>query len=595
VAKLRAWGTTRFLVVFWPPRFLCRRGQPSTLIPSSLLGERTANSRVSAALSLLILAGFACMAWGQKYHPDHPVVQEMVSRGVSYLRTAKPTMSSVNGDLGNQLLIAYTIYKVEGDPEDPLVAAAILAAKNCIESNAGSTQHPHKAIYELSIACMLLASVDAEEYRGQLAKARDFFFKVQSTTGGFVYIDGSHKNSISDISQTQYVVLALWTMSQVGIEVPQDGVIRIVQYLLDAQLKDPSAPNSTGGWPYQWDRGTSVMDKTTSHSRVACGLSALLISTDTLGLYRSRVAQSSEEEELIPTAFKRVLSEIDKSKRANFDRSKIDAAVNLALQYNKTHPYTRQIWHYYYVYSVERFESFLEIANGKQNKSPDWYNVEVERLRSLQGQNGEWGGNNSPDYDSVLPPDVASCFAVLFLIRSTQKAIGDLKEGMVRGWAELPSDISSITLVNGKPMNTNEATSIDDALKMLEDDKKLQGEDKLISEKFVFSKNPEQRKDQLNRFARLLRSRDYQARRISAKVLGRSDELDVVPELIYALSDPDSVVCRTAETSLRLLSRQLDRYHLPKEGAISEQDRIIAKREWRSWFLSMRPDYIFVE
>jgi HEAT repeat protein len=150
-------------------------------------------------------------------------------------------------------------------------------------------------------------------------------------------------------------------------------------------------------------------------------------------------------------------------------------------------------------------------------------------------------------------------------------------------------------MVNGKPTNKTEATSIDEALKMLEDDKKSQGEDKLITEKFVFSKNPEQRKDQQNRFARLLRSKDFQARRVAAKVLGRSDELDMVPELIYALSDPDAVVCRNAETSLRLLSRQLDRYHIPKEGNITEQHRVVARREWRAWFSSMRPDYIFVE
>jgi hypothetical protein len=93
----------------------------------------------------------------------------------------------------------------------------------------------------------------------------------------------------------------------------------------------------------------------------------------------------------------------------------------------------------------------------------------------------------------------------------------------------------------------------------------------------------------------LLRSKDWQARRIAAKVLGRSDDLDLVPELIFALSDRDSVVNRNAETSLRLISRKLDKYHLPKEGGITEQDRIKAQREWKTWFLELRPDYIFVE
>jgi hypothetical protein len=183
----------------------------------------------------------------------------------------------------------------------------------------------------------------------------------------------------------------------------------------------------------------------------------------------------------------------------------------------------------------------------------------------------------------------------LFLIRSTQKAIGELKEAIAIGGKELPSDLTTVTMINGKPVSKTEATSIDDALKMLEDDKKSQGEDKLVADKIIFSKDPARRKDELNRFSRLLRSRDWQARRIASKVLGRSDDLEMVPELIYALSDRDSVVNRNAETSLRLISRKLDKYHLPKEGGITEQDRITAQREWKKWFLELRPDYIFVE
>ncbi|MFM2219974.1 MAG: hypothetical protein RL240_4292, partial [Planctomycetota bacterium] len=232
---------------------------------------------------------------------------------------------------------------------------------------------------------------------------------------------------------------------------------------------------------------------------------------------------------------------------------------------------------------------------GKQNKSPPWYNAEVERMRAVQGRDGSWGGVDAPDVDVVLGPQTSTCLATLFLIRSTQKAIGDLKEAIAIGGNELPSDLRTITMVNGKPISKNEATSIDDALKMLEDDKKAQGEDRLVADKIIFSKDPARRKDELNRFSRLLRSKDWKARRIAAKVLGRSDDLEMVPELIFALSDLDLEVNRNAETSLRLISRKLDKYHLPKEGGITDQDRIRAQREWKTWFLELRPDYIFVE
>jgi hypothetical protein len=548
-------------------------------------------------LFLVALANGGGVVRAEKYYPDHPVVQDMVSKAVAYLSSAERRgLAAAQYPVGVSILIGYTIYKVESDTEHPVVAQSIREAKNFIDSTTSGSQYTNKALYELSLACMLLASVDVESYSPQLIKSRDFFFRVQQANGGFGYIDGSHKATTADISQTQYVMLALWTMSQLGIEVPEDRIVRIVQYLIDSQIRDPSIPAAHGGWPYHWDPTAADNQKVTTHSRVACGLSAILIAGDTLGIYRNRLAQSDEEEDLVPVAFKRIATEEEKPKKgARFDRGRIDNVVDLGLLYNRNNVYSRQSWHYYYLYSLERFESFLEIASGKQNKSPEWYNAEVERLKGLQGKNGSWGGSDGQDFDAVLPPEVSTSLAVLFLIRSTQKAIGDLKEGVVRGWAELPEDISTITTVNGKPVNKTEATSIDDALKMLEDDKKSQGEDKLVADKIVFAKNPDQRKEQLNRFARLLRSRDYQARRVASKVLGRSDDLDVVPELIYALSDPDSTVCRNAETSLRLLSRQLDRYHIPKDGAITEQQRVIAKREWRSWYLSMRPDYIFVE
>lgn len=553
---------------------------------------------VSAFLGLASCLFLACStARAEKYTPDHPVVQDMVTRAVSYLGKAERRGSAASQSaIGTDILIAYTIYKVDGDAETPLVAQSVQSAKTFVDTIASSSRFSNKAIYELSLACMLLASVDVETYGPQLVKARDFFIRVQQPTGGFGYIDGSHKDTTSDISQTQYVMLALWTMRQAGIEVPEDRVAKIVQYLIDSQIKDPSVPAGHGGWPYHWDPTASNNERSTTHSRVACGLSAILIAGDTLGIYRNRLSQSDDEEDLIPAAFKRIIPESEKTKKgSNFDRGKIDAVVNLGLLYNRNNAYARQSWHYYYLYSVERFESFLEIAAGKQSKSPDWYNAEVERLKEAQSKNGSWGGADGTDFDATLGPDISTCFAVLFLIRSTQKAIGDLKEGVVRGWAELPQDISAVTMVNGKPVNKTEATSIDDALTMLEDDKKSQGEDRLVAEKILFSKDPGQRKDQLNRFARLLRSRDYQARRVAAKVLGRSDDMDMVPELIFALSDPDVTVARNAETSLRLISRQLDRYHIPKEGSVTDQNRIVAKREWQTWFLSMRPDYIFVE
>jgi len=565
-----------------------------------ILGSPMLGSPKALATAILLLA--TCFAtWcnppaaqAQNYYPDHPVVKEMVDRAVQYLSTTN-LKASGSESFGIEVLGAYTIYKVEGDPDHPVVAHGLNISKNYVDKiTAAQGGFEAKTVYHMAVACMLLASVSVDNYGPQLLKARDFFLRIQQGGGAFGYIDGSHKLDSGDISQTQYVMLALWTMAQVGIEIPDDRILRTLGYLYNAQIKDPSS-NYQGGWPYQFEPGNAGALQST-HSLNACGLSSVLIAGDILGVFRNRLAEAEEEEGLIPPAFKRVVAESEKKRRgANVDRPRLDACVNLGLSFNRKNQYQKTTWHYYYLYSLERFESFLEIANGKQNKSPPWYNAEVERMRAVQGRDGSWGGVDAPDVDVVLGPQTSTCLATLFLIRSTQKAIGDLKEAIAIGGNELPSDLTTITMINGKPISKNEATSIDDALKMLEDDKKSQGEEKLVPDKIIFSKDPARRKDELNRFARLLRSKDWKARRISAKVLGRSDDLEMVPELIFALSDRDAEVNRNAETSLRLISRKLDKYHLPKEGGITDQDRIRAQREWKTWFLELRPDYIFVE
>jgi len=183
----------------------------------------------------------------------------------------------------------------------------------------------------------------------------------------------------------------------------------------------------------------------------------------------------------------------------------------------------------------------------------------------------------------------------LFLIRSSQKAIGELNDGLFEGVGELPDDPSSVTLRKGKIVDKTSTTSIDEALKMLEDDGKSQGEDALVADRMLLATDPKQRKEQLNRFSRLLNARDFESRRIAAKLLGRGDDLDYVPSLIYALSDPDPKVPFIAEQSLRLVSRQLDTYHLPKREKISDQDRAKAAIQWKKWYLGLRPDYIFLD
>jgi len=375
-------------------------------------------------------------------------------------------------------------------------------------------------------------------------------------------------------------------MSQLGIEVPDDAIARTITFLEAAQTNE-------GGWPYQFG-GQNAEAGSTTNSLAAAGFSALLIAGDSLSLYRSKIAENQEEEGIIPSVFKRILPEAQRSK-VNVDRARLDNATKRGEAWHLANPYRRAQWHYYYVYSRERYESFLEITKGKQQKSPEWYNQAVETLQAVQGANGAWG--DAADADTPLAPEACTCFAVLFLIRSTQKAIGALNEAYVVGGVDLPDDLTAVRAVGGKVMSKTSTTSIDDALKMLEQDGKTDTEE-LVADKMRLATDPNQRKEQLNRFTRLLSAKDPKTRKIAAKLLGRGDDLDVVPALIYAVTtDPDPEVPRIAEQSLRLISRQLDTHHLPKDKAVklSDQTKSKAGAEWKKWFSGLRPDYVFVD
>ncbi|MEQ1830656.1 MAG: hypothetical protein ABL921_32190 [Pirellula sp.] len=528
----------------------------------------------------------ACLSvvLSQKYTPEHPVVQELVNRGLAYLER-NAGKAGTYGE-GETILVGYCAFKVTSDPNHQLVRLGVDAARKVAQATANTRyQAEEKSVYVLSVAGMLLPTVDVDA-NGNFAKLiRDYLIRAQKPHGGFGYPSGSLAQS-GDISQTQYAMLCFWTMNQSGIEVPNDTIERTINFLMAAQ-------DNAGGWPYQYP--SQATQNPPSNSLTAAGLSALLMGGDTLGLYRSKHKESQDEEGIIPAAFRRIVATDGKRIEINVDRSRVESVTKRSENWFAMNPYTRDInFHYYYVYSKERYESFLEITRGKQVKSPPWYVDGVELLKEAQAPDGSWGSKPG-ETTTFLSPAVSTAFSILFLLRSTQKAIGDLSEAFNVGIGDLPDDVTSIATRGGRIISKNATTSIDDALIMLEDDKATEGEESLAPDRMLLDKDPKRRQEQLSRFVRLLNAKDFNARRIAAKMLGRGDSLDFIPPLIYALTDPDPRIPHYAENSLRLISRQLDTRHLPQNVPLTQTDRARAAEQWKKWFLTIRPDYVFVD
>ncbi len=531
----------------------------------------------------VVIAGLAAPLQAQ-YSPEHPKVQAMVDRAIAFLESEEsPGAGGYEYEAGGPILVGYTILKATGNTEHPIVKNAIAMAQN-MATNINRRQHPRegKIVYEASIAAVLLATVDPVQYGAELGEVQYFFTQIQKSHGGYGYLG----RETGDTSQVQYVMLALWSMREVGLDIDSKSVEATVRYLMST--RDPS-----GAWGYQGvlsNDGRPTKQDKVSKSLGTAGVGALIIAGDLLDFYGVRKKKQDEEDE-VPSAFVRIdlkeklrqrLQEIEMS------RSDTDGAVNAAMRYQNLNPrYGGGYWYYYWRYSQERYESFVEIVNNRQEKSPSWYNDGVDELAGIQDDDGGWGTRKT----DVTPRSVSTAFAILFLIRSTQKAIGKLDEGVTFGGYQLPNDVSSVKLM-GDRLVSDEETSIENLLTMLEEDEAGGVEVSLLPQSLRLSDEPDQRKEQIARLSRLLVSGDYRARQLAARLLGRTDDLGVVPDLIFAITDPDPLVPMIAEESLRLLSRKLSAGELGRKP--TDAERLAAERFWKEWYLGVRPEYIFL-
>jgi len=571
-----------------------RTGQiGSLLVPAdSLFANCTTLSGFSSwagfskwVLRLCLCLNLCTVSLAQQYSPEHPKVQAMVEKGMQFLSSTDAPRSS-EYDAGQSMLVGYTCLKVSGDPDHPKTKQASGLAVQLIRSLGGyNARGESKIVYEVAVATFLLASIDAAKYRPELETALSWFESIQKPHGGFGYL----ADNAGDTSQIQYVILALWTLNEVGISVPPNVIEGVLRYL--------NTTVRNGGWAYKYAPVAGgglapVSNNQPTKSLATAGIGALIIGADILKFYGERKKLNADDEG-IPDAFRRIdLSMKRKAERRELTMSRgdIDGTVAAAVRFQNSTQFTGSLWYFYWRYSQERYESFLEIVEGKQSKSPQWYNDGVEELAKLQDPEGSWGKTGMSNF--ATPIEVDTSFAILFLIRSTQKAIGKLDEGVAYGGYALPNDVSKIKMVGDRIVSDSEA-SVESLLSMLESDSN-NVQIGLLPDDLQLTKDPAQRKEQVSRLARLLvSSRDATARRLAATLIGRSEDLNQVPDLIYGLTDNDPHVPLLAEESLRLLSRKLKSGKLGVDPTPAE--KAAAVNYWKSWYLGLRPDYIFID
>jgi hypothetical protein len=324
---------------------------------------------------------------------------------------------------------------------------------------------------------------------------------------------------------------------------------------------------------------------------LSAGLGSLYICADMLALKTALPGEEpAPESDGLPAALRRVERTADSSEVKRIVPKKTNSA-QVQDTMNKAHKWMEEnytidigIKRYYYLYGLERYKSFQEAFEGDTSESPKWYNDGFEFLAQDQKADGSWTGYCGPECDTA--------FATLFLLRSTQKSIrAKLGEGTLLAGRGLPTNLSRAKMRNGQLIVEQVHTKVDELLSMIDD-----GDEAVLDD---LARDPTQLvvdkvdKQSARRLQQLVRGGEPQVRLLSVRALGRAGDLDYVPTLLYALTDPDRRVVLEARNGLQFISRNFEGFGPPDE--FTDAQRFAAIDAWKRWYLAVRPTAVLEE
>lgn len=539
-----------------------------------------------------------CPAWSQeaepkpkpkatkKYTTRSPEVLAMVKKGVEFLE------ENVHGDSGGRCgsaaMAGLAIYKYTGESNHKAYKGIVQSIQTAVSEPMKKKDYQGCEIdnYSLGISLIFLTEVMPDKQEKLRQYLLDLLYFRMREYGGWGYMSG-HLTHTADTSMTQYGCLSLWTLEQAGKPIRRAVLDKTCDWLLRTQ--DPS-----GAFGYQGKIGNAssyeLVEQTGIRlSMVAAALGSLYICADTLEL-GDAVPDEDEFADLALVQDEKAKERVYRAKVPRTQFAKTVKAGNawfadnfdISMQTNKE-------YNYYYLYALERYMSFRELAEGKDEASPEWYNLGVEWLATKQEKNGSWAGAEETVSDTA--------FAVLFLLRSTKRSIEKAKDfgpGVLVSGRGLPKNMDNIQMRRGKvvpKVDTGVAGSLLDAL----GDPTNENFDSAVA---ALAEMPaELAQSAVSRHAaqmkELVSNPDPEARQAAVRALGKSNNLDCVPLLIYALTDPDPMIALAANDGLKNLSRRLSDFGL-KDG-FTEAQRALAIQRWKDWYLTLRPNAVFEE
>lgn len=541
-------------------------------------------TRSTRFLGLLFTAA-ACVAVSlvQPAHagltPESPEVKQAVARAVKYLEGLK----SPDNRMGAHAIRATVILKSGGGEDHPLVQTAIREIRKEL-SYLDRVPKDH-VVYSASLSLIFFCTLDTQRYKPEIERLLQYLLSIQKPHGGWGY----EEKPTGDTSMTQHCILALWEAAEKGFNVPQASIERAAVWFFKTQ--DPS-----GAFGYQGtvsDSYQPVKQTDLRHSCAAAGMGSVYMAAELLGI-GEKLGQRKRDADSLPPGLVKVKEAGSGPLRF---RSQLDPGLfrtvmgrgNRWLEENHiVHP---AMWPHYHLYSIERYWTFRELIEGNTDQVNRWYDEAARWLLEVQNEDGSW---LTPHISTVA--ETHTCFSALFLLRSTQKTVQQVRSlgaGTLVGGRGLPSDSEFVQMQGGKIVSRAEMSDIEKLITNLRE-----GNDEQFTKTVGVLPElpPDEAKALVSQAAARLRdlaggtSADLRLGAVQA--LARAGTLDDVPMLIYALTDPEAEIVLAARDGLRRISRKIRGFGLPDD--FDEGDRVAAVKAWKEWYSTIRPDAEFL-
>lgn len=503
---------------------------------------------------------------GQAITPTSPSVQKAIERGVAFLE------ANDDDRLGAQALVGRVMLALDRR-DHPRIGRAVEAIRR---AQAGEAEID---MYSLGLSLIFLIEADREAYRPEIEKLLKNLQHRQKPHGGWGYTN----RTTGDTSMTQYAVLSAWMANDAGFESPRQMWVNVLRWYL--QIQDP-----TGGYGYQAilpnQPDKLVAQHEISPTLTYASLASLYLCGKQLGLVSfAPIRQPPPNAKLQAVEAAPPVTGPDPNLPPEFDMAQFNATIDRGMGWY--HAHARQLpaqYHFYFFYTLERLETIREYVLGRRESNPTWYQDTAVAILKAQMNNGGWRHN-----EGDVP---ATAFAVLTLIRSTQKVIEKTHlygDGVLISGRGLPAGDSAVEVRQGKVkqrplsgpaeelfqrLNNVDSPEFDRALGSLED--LAQAADL----------------DRLSPVAKQLRALaangPAQAKAAALRALAKTRNFADVPLLIEALNSSDDGIVRAADEGLRLLTRRVG---LPPLGqTLTAEDRAQIVARWQVWYDTVYPD-----